>query len=303
MELTWRMRLRIVAAMGVGILLLGLIAQPLIMPTDPERGITLFGDSVSIPDMAVCIALAFASGLIGFFLAYPYGWYVAPLAAPAGLCFWTLRSGNMLSLIRANSTLAQRQLLYSSLSREGFFWLAIVVAGYAGVFVGRAITRKQPPDIPGQDPANSKGNNVVNILAALVISVIIGQIALGIFAQGVRIFDAQIGSVVAQPGNGQIAFAVFVAFGLAAWFIKRFLDVNYVVTVISSAIVVYVVIVFVASKPDVLGHMVDNYPAAFFPRPVCAILPIQMVSWAALGSVAGYWTAVKMEYHRKNDLQ
>ncbi|MBN1816175.1 MAG: hypothetical protein JW828_02370 [Sedimentisphaerales bacterium] len=300
MELTWLMRVRIAAAMGVGIVLLGFLAQPLVMSPDPERGITLFGNSVSISDMAACIGLAFLSGLIGFFLAYPYGWYIAPLAAPAGLCLWTLRSGNMLSLVRANSTLAQRQLLYSSLSREGFFWLAIVLAGYAGVFVGRAVVRQQPPEVPGQDPAKSKGNNVVNILAALVISVIIGQIALGIFAQGVRVFDAQIGSVVAQPGNGQIAFAVCVAFGLAAWATKRFLDVPYAVTVIASAIVVYVVIVLVASKPDVLGHMVDNYPAAFFARPVCAILPIQMVSWASIGAVAGYWIAVKMEYHRKN---
>jgi hypothetical protein len=49
--------------------------------------------------------------------------------------------------------------------------------------------------------------------------------------------------------------------------------------------------------------LVQNWPAAFFPNSVISILPIQMVAFGTLGSVAGYWMAIRYEYWRKHEMK
>jgi hypothetical protein len=48
-----------------------------------------------------------------------------------------------------------------------------------------------------------------------------------------------------------------------------------------------------------LQQLVVRYPPAFFYSPVISILPVQMVAFGALGSIAGYWLAVRYDYWRK----
>ena len=299
MEMTWLMRFRIVAVIAVGVLLVGWLAEPLVRPIDPEGAITLYGGAISTMDAAVCLGLAAAAGAVAFFVAWPYGWHIAPLAAPAGLCFWTLRSGTMFNIMLYCPTVAQRQQVYSALSREGFFWLLVVAAGFGGVAAARALVRQKVPPIPGQETTRGRGS-VINGIGSLLVSVVIGQLGIGLVAQDVRLFDAQLGSVVGQPGAGQIAFAAFISFGLAAFIAKKFFNTHYSVPVVASSVVVYVGIVLFASKPDVLQYMVDNYTAAFFPRSACAVLPLQMVAWSVPGALAGYWLTIQMEYHHKH---
>jgi hypothetical protein len=298
MELTWPIRLRIIAVMSIGVVLLGIVVGSLISPADPQGAITLYEASVKPSAVAACFAMAFLSGLLAFFVAWPLGRELAPLAAPAGLAYLVCKSGNMFSLVIVNSPFAERKTLYSALKWEGLFWLAIVAAGWAGAIVAARIVNAKPIVIPGLPARKQQGNNILSILAAIIVSAFIANLGISVFAQDVRVFDGKVGSVVGQPGTAQIAFAVLVSFGLAAYCAKYFLDVDSIYPVISAAVLIFLVFYWYSSKTDVLSHMVESRAAAFYPRAICAILPIQMLAFAPIGAIAGYWFAVKTRYHQ-----
>jgi len=303
MELTWPMRLRIAGAMAVGILLLGVGAWRLIEPSVPAGAVTIHAGDISIIDGVICAALAFVAGFLAYFAAWPYGMQIAVLAAPAGLAFWAMKSGDMAGLLALNSglsvdeTIPLRQALYSVMKWEALFWMVIAGAGFAGVKTAGLLV-KAPKPSHDTDIGDSNTGNVINIVVAVITTIVIAQFALGIFAQDVRMFDSQLGTVVGQPGPGQIAFAVLVSFGIAAFVAKWLLGVNYVWPSLASCGLAFYAM-WVSSKSDVLQHMLQTWPAAFFPRSICAILPLQLVAFAAIGSVGGYWLAIKYVYWRK----
>ena len=109
MELTLVMRFRIAAAMGVGAVVLGWLGWPLVRPVQALGAVTLFGGDISFLDAIICIGLEYVVGLLACVVSYPYGRQIAPLAVPAGLGVWAVRSGDMSSLLRTNYTFAQRQ--------------------------------------------------------------------------------------------------------------------------------------------------------------------------------------------------
>jgi len=293
-------RLRIVGSMAVGAALVGLLGWPVARPTDPLGAITLFGGEFTVFEIVTCGLLAFLSGGVAYFVCYPYGRQIAPLAGPTGLVVWSIRSGDMTSLLRVNHTLAKRQELYAALRWEGFFWLVIIAAGYFGVLAADRLAGPRPNAVHGHNSDNSLTNKILSIVTAAVLTILITQFAIGVLAQDVRMFDSQVGSVVGQPSVGQIAFAVFVSFGLAAFIAKRFLDVSYVYPVMAAAVLTFFAITFFAAKQDVLEHMVQTWPVPFFTRATCAILPLQMVAFAAVGSITGYWVALRYRRRRKH---
>jgi len=301
MELSWPMRLRIAAAMGFGAVLLGFGAWPLIRPTEALGAVTLVSSASSITplDTIACVALAFIAGLVAFFLAYPHGCHIAPLAAPAGLAVWAFRSGGASSLLLVNNTLSQRQAVYAVLKWEGFFWLLIVAAGYFGVLTAQKLFKiKSGFHYPATNH-NSRFSKALNIIIAIVATVAIGQFAIGIFAQDVRLFDSRLTTVLGQPGTGQIAFAVLVSFAIAAFVVRYYLQVDYQVVVLSAPLLILFSIT-TYGRAELLGYMAENWPAVFFVHATMAILPVQLIAFAAIGSVAGYWLAIKYAYWRKH---
>jgi hypothetical protein len=54
-------------------------------------------------------------------------------------------------------------------------------------------------------------------------------------------------------------------------------------------------------KGDIVQRFAETRPATFFPHSVFAILPVQLVSLGTLGSVIGYWLAVRYDYWRKHE--
>ncbi len=299
MELSWLMRLRIAASVATGAILIDILAWPLAAPPEPFGAVSLTAGTISFGGAITLAALAFLAGLIAYFLSWPYGREIGILAAPSGLAIWALRCGSMTSLMRINPTVAQRQALFATLKWEPVFWLAIVAAGFAGVLVGQKILRPKPEPDKMQEKSNSKSNIYLNAAIALVGSVLIAQFCISIFAQDVQISDNKLGSVLAQPALGQIVFAVFVSFGIAAFVVKKFLNVSYVCPTVASALVTaFAVSAYV--KQDVLQHLVQHWPAVFFSHAVTSILPVQMVAFGSLGSIAGYWLAVRYNYWRKH---
>lgn len=299
MELSLLMRLRIAAAVATGVVLIGILAWPLAASPGPF-GAVRAGD-ISFGGAVILVILAFLAGLIAYFLSWPYGREIGILAAPSGLAIWAVRSGSMTALMQLNPTAAQRQELLTTLKWEPIFWLVIVAAGFAGVLLGQKIQSKLKPD-ETQEKSNSQPVKYLNAVIALVGSCLIAQFCLKIFAQDVRIFDNRLVSVMAQPTAGQIVFAVLVSFGLAAFVVKRFLHVSYIWPTIASALVTaFAISVYV--KQDVLQYLVQNWPAAFFSNTVISILPVQMVAFGTLGSIIGYWMAVRYDYWRKHEMK
>jgi hypothetical protein len=293
------MKLRIVAAAAVGIILIGILAWPLAAPSDPFGVVSVFTNGISFGNALTLVILAILAGFIAYFLSWPYGREIGILAVPFGLAIWALRSGNMASLMQLNPTLAQRQQILATLKWEPVFWLAVVAAGFAGVLVGQKISQRNARPVQAEEKSNSKSAVYLNVIIALVGSVLLAQFCIRIFARDVQMPDKVLGAVVAQPAIGQITFALLVSFGIVAFVVKKFLNVSYIWPIVSSALLTG----FVSTaylKQNVLEHLVQRWPQVFFPHPAASILPVQMVAFGTLGSIVGYWLAIRYNYWRKH---
>lgn len=299
MELSWIMKLRIAAAAAVGIVLVSIVAWPYDNPPDPFG--TLLFEYIGLNGAVTLLIMSFLAGLIAYFVTWPYGLEIGILAVPFGLSIWAVRTGSVASLVQLNPALTQRQSLFAALRLEPIFWLAVVIAGFAGVTLGYKIR-------PGYKYQETKGksrlsrNKYLNPIISLGVVVLLTQFCLKILAQDVMLSDNRLGSIVAQPAVGQIVFAIFVSFGIAAFVIKRYLEVGYIWSIIGSAFVTaFSIMLYV--KPNQLDTLVELWPAVFFPNAVVAILPIQMVVFGTLGSISGYWMAVRYQYWREHELK
>jgi len=299
MELSLLMRLRIAAAAATGVVLIGILAWPLAGSSEPLNAV-LAGD-ISIGGLIILLVLAFLTGLIAYFVSWPYGREIGILAVPFGLAIWAVRSGSMTTLMQLNPTIEKRQAIFSAFKWDSAFWLALVAAGFLGVLLGQKIM-SSPVKPVKQKASDSKSVQYLSILIALVGSVFIAQFCIKMFAQDVSFLDNKLGTIMAQPSIGQIVFAVFVSFGVAAFIVKKFLDVSYIWPIIATVLLTIFTVSSYA-RQDVLRYFVQEWPSAFFINSVISILPIQIVALGTLGSIAGYWMAIRYNYWRKHEMK
>ncbi|MDD5063758.1 MAG: hypothetical protein PHQ35_03225 [Phycisphaerae bacterium] len=291
-EVNWPVKLKVTAALLVGIILIGFLA-PLGTPAEPFGVISVpaFGSATALAGLAVL------AGFIGYFVSWPNGREIGIMAAPAGLAIWAVRGGNMAELMQLAPTLAQRQALFATLKWEPIFWLAIVAAGFGGVLLGQYLVSRKSSVAPGS--FDFSPSSLVNRIIAVICSCLIAVFCIGIFAQDIRIPDLRLSSVIAQPAVGQIVFAVLVSFGIAAFLVKKFLDASYIWPIVASALVTgFAVITY--TRESMLQYLVEHYPPIFFSWAVTSILPLQMVAFGTLGSIAGYWLAVRVNFRQKH---
>ena len=166
-------------------------------------------------------------------------------------------------------------------------------------FAADQILQKPEAEKPEQKP-NSRLNIYLNSALALVGSGLIAQVCMIIFAQNIKLFDSKLGTVVAQPAVGQIVLAVLLAFGIAAFVVKKFLNAGYIWPIMASAFITAFT-VNIYGKQEILQHLVQNQPANCFSSPIMAILPVQIVAFGTIGSIAGYWLAVRFAYWRQHE--
>jgi len=296
MELSWLMRLRITAAIAAGVLLIGLLAWPMAAPPDAYSIVSMA--AISLKSKIVLVALASVTGLLAYFLSWPYGREISVIAVPSGLAFWAVRSGSIADVIQTSPALEQRQAILAAFKWEPLFWLIVVAAGFLGVLIGQKLSSQVSPE---PKKADSKINTYLSDAIALVGSILIIQFCLPIFAQDIIMPDSRLGSVFAQPYAGQIIFAVLVSFGLAGFIFKKFLGVSYIWPAIAAGfITAFAYTIYV--RQNILQYLVGHWPAVFLPSVILSILPIQMVAFGTLGSIVGYWLAVRYNYWKEHEM-
>jgi len=301
MELSWLMKLRIAAAAAVGVVLIGFLAWPLAAPTEPFGVVSLVDGNVTSSEAIILLFLGLLAGFVAYFLAWPFGREIGILAVPAGLAVWAVRCGGMADLMRLTPTVAQRQQVFSTLKWEPLFWLAIVAAGFCGTLLAGRVAKQKTNPATSSSKSNSKANIYLNTAVALAGSVLAAQFFIKLLAQNVEIPDSRLGSVMVRPSAAQIVFAVLVSFALTAFLVKKFLNAGYIWPIIASALVTGFSLAAYTNE-DVLQHIIEHWPPVFFSNPVIAILPVQMVAFGAIGSIAGYWMAVRYNYWRKHEM-
>ncbi len=298
MELSFLMKLRIAAAAAVGVAVIGIGAWPLAAPAEPFEAVKL--GNVEPSGAVILAALAFVVGLVCYFLCWPHGREIAILAVPSGLAVWAARTGNMASQIQMSPAISQRQALLSELKWEPLFWLAVVGIGFAGVLCGQKI-RCGVKQGQGTDKPKSSLAPYLNVAVALIASVLIAVLTLGRLAQDITMTNGSLGSVMGQPATGQIIFGTIVAFGLAAFVVKHFLNAGYIWPIISAGLVTPFAITAYA-KYSTLQHLCEYWPAVFFSNAAISVLPVQIVAFGTIGAVAGYWMAIRYDFWRKHEV-
>jgi hypothetical protein len=332
------MRLRIVAAFAIGAFVIGFLAWPIVAQPTPFDSVSFTGGTVSAGDIVTLVVLAFLASLIAYFVCWPWGREIGVIAAPAGLAIWAIRSGNMASLITENPSVEQQRLLLDGLRFEPLAWLVVVAAGFAGVGLCELFMKRQAKSDAEAEPkgkvvqpgpeerlfgtiletigfftdrikqrqqgdegqsGKAKGPQLFNAVLGVLLSVVIAQFCIGIFAQDRSAIDREMGLVAAQPAIGQIVFGVWFSFGIAAFVVKKFLGAGYIWPTLASGIVTAFGIM-VYMKADTLAYLVEHWPAVFYSNAVISILPIQMVAFGTLGSIWGYWLAVRFAYWREH---
>jgi len=294
MELSWINKLRIAVVLAVGIVVIGILAWPLAAPDDPLLPVR--ASIVSPLATGSLLVLAFAVGFACYFIAWPHGREIGILAVPMGLAVWAGRSGPMQELTQVSRDTPERAALFHSLRFEPIYWMAVVAAGFAGVLAAQYLHHRVVGSAVADQPEKRLHTNAsINGLIAVVLSIVVTQFFIGVLVQNLGI-----PRVVTQPEMGQIIFGIITAFAIAAFVVKRFLDLSYVwpalasLFVTSSAQVLY-------DRGDTLQQFAETRAATCFPHVLFALLPLQLVALGALGSILGYWMAVRYDYWRKHE--
>jgi hypothetical protein len=296
MELSWINKLRISLVGALGLIAIGILAWPLVAPDDPLGPVRAV--DVGLPGTILLLVLAFALGFVGYFVTWPHGREIGILTVPFGLVIWAVRSGPMRVLTQTEPLATERQALLNSLRFEPVYWLLVIAAGFAGVLVAQHL-RPAAGTRPSLAKIKSslKTETALTVLMTLMIVVLIAQFLLGAFAQDLPTY---IKSAAAQPAKGQIVFAGIGAFIAAAFVAKKFFGLSYIWPTVASVLVTPFAQVAYC-RGDTLQVFAETQPATAFPHAVLAILPLQLVALAAVGSVIGYWLAVQYDYWRTHE--
>jgi hypothetical protein len=294
-NVNWLLRVRILAALAAGALIVAGFGYPLVQPADPLGAISLFIGEIPAVNATVLIGLGFAAGIVGTLVSHPLGRHLGLFAAPAGAATLAATSGGLRQLLLTHHTLEQRNAMYGFLRWELLFWLGICAAGYLGsLLTAKLIASKANSE---QTPKITKKPNYwANCGIAAVVAAAIVYFTIGIFAQDIRQIDEKLGFVVGHPGTRQVAFGVFVAVGIAGFAAKHLLDTHFIPVVLGAA-AIYIGMFSKFIGSDTLDYMVRTKPIDFFPNSIYAILPVQYAPFAVLGAMTGYWISIYLRHH------
>ncbi|HOM75382.1 MAG TPA: hypothetical protein P5175_10135 [Anaerohalosphaeraceae bacterium] len=288
----WLLRLRILASLSIGALIVGALGWPLVRPEDPLGAVSLFSMQMTPVQCLILVGLGLTAGAAAAFVCYPLGGNLAPYAAPAGIAVLALNSGAMRQILLTNSALQQRNAMYAFMRWELLFWLGICAAGYLGMLLALKMLA-----VKFRNPFSFNTTiNWRNWFLAVAAGAVITYLTIGIFAQDINQFDEVLGSVAGQPGHRQAAFGVFVAVGLAAFIARYFLGTDYIPVILGASLLYIGAFTRIIDSQD-LQHLVKTWPIDFYTHTIYAILPIQYAPFSVLGAMTGYWISIQFKHN------
>ena len=290
MELSWTSRIKLTLIMGMGAAVLGWFLWDWFRPADGMGAVVLNLDAGKI---AVLAGVCFVLGFVGYFIGWPLGRQKGVLAVPAGLCAVGLRGGTVFDLMLHTNTAGERITIYRTLCWEGFVWVGFVAMGYFGVLAAEKLRKSEAVALDG-GPKRAK---LADGAIALVAAVLGGMFFVKMFVKDVSFADEQVKMVVGQAANMQVCVGVMFAMGVTAFLIKYALDASWIWSGAATAIITVVSMAFV--NVDNAKYMAANWPAIFYSSALLGVLPVQMVGWGVLGSIVGYWLAVRLRYWKQ----
>lgn len=294
MELSWVTKIKILFVFVIGAGLLGFQAWPLLAPANPMSPVSLAAlTGAGFPVLAV---LSFVAGFLAYFAAWPLGREIAILAVPAGLGFIGIRSGSMQAWMQATPDIEGRQAIYSALRWEPFFWLVLVGLGYLGVVVAARLRPSKPNTIP-EIHHETRHKTYAQGVLGIALSMFVALILIGAFARNTPLAHA---SIATQPRDSQLVFALCVAFAGAAFVTRTVLKVGIVWT-LASIPLLYGLGTWAYASGTLLGRVTSGLPATSYPHALMAALPIQMVAFGTIGTVIGYWLAIRYHFWRRHE--
>lgn len=296
MELSWLMRIRILASLAIGVMLLGFLPWGLVKP-GADGVFAVLSGSISVSDLLICAGLSFVAGFLSSVICTPYGAQIGIIAAPAGLAVWGLRSAPLSKFFQIAPGVPERMRVYSSLRFEGFLWLAVVICGFLGAVSADKIFRRKTVELPDKTKPVFQLPWFARIAIALIGTVFVANFLINVLAAGVSYSDLRLSRVTAQPANLQMVFAVFIAFGACGFFAKIFAGSGSFWPAVASVPLIYYSTISY-SKNSILAYLGSSWPAVFFARTVTSVLPVQMVAFGCLGAVWGYWLGVRYQLWR-----
>jgi hypothetical protein len=201
--------------------------------------------------------------------------------------------------MQSNDSLARREQFYFTFCWEPAIWLAVIAAGCLGVLLGYSIYHKpgsgeseSPQSVTTPDKSKPSSLSYLTLPVAVIGSTLVSLFLIGMLARDFIILDQKVGFAIGQPATAQIIFAILVAFGVSGYLVKKVLDLNYYWPIIATCLVVpFGIIIY--GQYDVLEYFAGRFPAVFFANSVLAVFPIQAVTFGTIGTIAGYWLAVR----------
>jgi hypothetical protein len=273
---------------------MGIFCWQLLSPKAEPDAVSFFCKCISFVDAVVILLVCFATGAAAYFIGYPNGRYTALAAVPMGLGVWALRSGAMGTLLAYHNDIESHRLVYMSLRWEGVFWFLAVAAGYGGVRLAAKLCSEQR-QIEGEIP--KKKQQPAELALPLVVTSAIAFPLVNIFAQSPKLPTEQFGTIYSQPSQAQIAFALLAAFGISGYLVHRFMKVCIEIPAIST--VLFSLAAAIYSGRDNVQSISMNMSPHFFSSPICAILPIQIISFGTLGILCGYAISILSERKKR----
>ena len=187
----------------------------------------------------------------------------------------------------------ERATLFYRLMLDGFIWLAIGAAGYLGAVSLVRFTKWATPTVdPEASTPSGKQENSNSLLSkglAVGFVFVISLVLLKLLVRSNPATLVGLDSIAASRGAniGQIVFAVFAAFYLAAWAAGSFFSVS-VRILLAGPPTVAMVSYLLASRTILPQSLLEQSLLFLNPAVIFAvILPIQFVAIGSLGVIVG----------------